>query len=119
MTDEDQVQTQIQSLKNDLLLLRRQFEAGIYLPQVQEAFKTLQEFQDECKRDKDAYKASFDAVENMRNRINSVEKFIRHLMDFFDPEPKAKKQIDRLNKELKEKEQELQAIKDKLAGMFN
>jgi hypothetical protein len=65
------------------------------------------------------YQHICDAVNSYRgieSRFVEIERFIKTLMDYFDPTPKMKAEINKLKKLLKEKDDEVTKIRDILKG---
>lgn len=44
----------------------------------------------------------------MSKRFDEIERFMKYLLDYFDPTPKMKKEIAKLQKQVKDKDEEIE-----------
>lgn len=56
--------------------------------------------------------------DNIETRFREIETFMKHMLNFFNPTPKMKRELERLGKQLKAKDDELHNIKQGLKGIL-
>lgn len=76
----------------------------------------LREFYDQNKVDNEALSKVFNRFIELENSFNLIEPFVKYMMDYFNSEPKMKKEIEKYKKALAEKDKELAMIKETLRG---
>jgi hypothetical protein len=103
--------TEIQQLRNDLTLLQRQFEGG-NAERFEHYFVQLREEQVSFRSERIKYTKSFEKIQMLENRFNEIEKFMKHLLDFFNPNTKMQQKIRKLEEMINERDQEIAKTRD-------